>query len=71
MVGGDAVNTVWSVLAPVAEGPDPVKLSRSRMHATGEHHSRFTIPDRVECRLFYAVKDGRIDVRRMCKKKDC
>jgi hypothetical protein len=46
-------------------------LSRSRMHATHEHHSRFTIPNGVECRLFYAVKGGRIQIKRMCLKKDC
>lgn len=58
-------------LKELADAPDPVKLSRSRMHATHEHHSRFTIPNGVECRMFYAVKNGRIDLRRMCKKKDC
>jgi hypothetical protein len=55
----------------LVDAPDPVKLSRSRMHDTHEHHSRFTIPKGVECRLFFVVSQGRIEVRRMCKKKDC
>lgn len=55
----------------LADAHDPVRLSRSRMHDTGEHHSRFTIPDGIECRLFYRVKDGRIEVSRMCQRKDC
>jgi len=54
----------------LVDAPDPVKLSRSRMHTTHEHHSRFTIPKGVECRLFFVVSQGRIDVRRICKKKD-
>jgi uncharacterized protein YaaW (UPF0174 family) len=58
-------------LKELADAPDPVKLSRSRIHATHEHHSKFTIPNGVQCRMFYAVKNGRIDLRRMCKKKDC
>jgi hypothetical protein len=58
-------------LKELADAPDPVKLSRSRIHATHEHHSRFTIPNGVECRMFYSVKSGRIDLLRMCKKKDC
>jgi uncharacterized protein YaaW (UPF0174 family) len=58
-------------LKEMHEARDPVKLSRSRMHTTGEHHSRFTLADGVECRLFYVVRNGIIEVRRMCKKKDC
>lgn len=58
-------------LKELAEADDPVTLSRSRMHATHEHHSRFTIPNGVECRIFYAVKGGRIQIKRMCLKKDC
>jgi hypothetical protein len=58
-------------LRELADAPDPAKLSRSKIRTTGEHHSRFTIPDRVECRLFYKVKDGRVEIRRLCKKKDC
>ncbi len=57
-------------LKELADAPDPVKLSRSRMHDTHEHHSRFTIPKGVECRLFYTAGEGRINIRRMCKKKD-
>lgn len=57
-------------LKEMHEAGDPVKLSRSRYH-TGEHHSRFTLADGVECRLFYVVRNGTIEVRRMCKKKDC
>lgn len=57
-------------LKEMHEARDPVKLSRSRYH-TGEHHSRFTLADGVECRLFYVVRNGTIEVRRMCKKKDC
>lgn len=57
-------------LKELADAPDPVKLSRSKMHATQEHHSRFTIPKGVECRLFFVVEKGRVDVRRLCKKKD-
>jgi hypothetical protein len=55
----------------LSEADDPVTLSRSRMHATREHHSRFTIPTGVECRVFYVVHNGRIEIRRMCMKKDC
>ncbi|HXE08232.1 MAG TPA: hypothetical protein VN612_10070 [Acidobacteriaceae bacterium] len=58
-------------LKEMHEAADPVKLSRSRMHATGEHHSRFTLADGVECRLFYVVRNGNVEIRRMCKKKDC
>jgi hypothetical protein len=58
-------------LKELAEADDPVTLSRSRMHATHEHHSRFTIPNGVECRLFYMVKGGRIQIKRICLKKDC
>jgi hypothetical protein len=58
-------------LKELADAPDPVKLSRSRMHTTHEHHSRFTIPNGVECRMFYTVKNGRIELHRICKKKDC
>lgn len=58
-------------LKEMHEASDPVKLSRSRMHTTGEHHSRFKLADGVECRLFYTVRNGVIEVRRMCKKKDC
>jgi len=57
-------------LKEMHETGDPVKLSRSRYN-TGEHHSRFTLADGVECRLFYVVRNGTIEVRRMCKKKDC
>ena len=39
-------------LKELVDAPDPVKLSRSRMHVTHEHHSRFTIPKGVECRMF-------------------
>jgi hypothetical protein len=56
-------------LKALADAPDPVRLSRSRMH-TGEHHSGFTIPDGVECRLFYSVAGGRIEISRMCQHKD-
>ena len=42
----------------------------ARMYGLAWDASRFTIPDRVECRLFYTVKAGRIDIRRLCKKKD-
>ncbi len=62
---------VERALKELADAPDPVKLSRSRMHDSHEHHSRFTIPKGVECRLFYTVSNGRISIRRMCKKKDC
>lgn len=58
-------------LKEMVEADDPVALSRSKMRTTGEHHSRFTIPKNVECRLFYSAKDGRITIRRLCKKKDC
>jgi hypothetical protein len=57
-------------LAELARADDPVTLSRSKMHATNEHHSGFTIAGGVPCRLFYKVAAGRIDVRKMCKKKD-
>lgn len=57
-------------LKELHDAKDPVKLSRSRMNTTDQHHSRFTIAGGVECRLFYDVKAGIIEVRRMCKKKD-
>ena len=58
-------------LRELADADDPVALSRSKMHATHEHHSRFTIPKGVECRMFYVVNSGRIEIRKLCKKKDC
>jgi hypothetical protein len=58
-------------LKTLADAPDPVRLSRSRMRNTGEHHSEFTIPHGVECRLFYSVKGRRIEISRMCQRKDC
>lgn len=57
-------------LAELARADDPVTLSRSKIHTTNEHHSGFMIAGGVPCRLFYKVVDGRIDVRRICKKKD-
>jgi hypothetical protein len=57
-------------LAELARADDPVTLSRSKIHTTHEHHSGFMIAGGVPCRLFYKVVEGRIDVRKMCKKKD-
>lgn len=57
-------------LKELSEATDPVILSRSKMHTTGEHHLGFTIPHKVPCRIFYVVSNGRIGIRRMCKKKD-
>lgn len=57
-------------LKELADAPDPAKLNRSKMH-TGDLHSRFVIPKGVECRMFYRTKGGRVEVSRMCKKKDC
>lgn len=57
-------------LKEMSDSSDPAALSRSKMHVTGEHHSSFTIPNGVPCRIFYIVSAGRIEVRRMCKKKD-
>lgn len=58
-------------LRRLADEPDPVRLSRSKMHNTHEHHLGFTIPDGVVCRLFYVVNDGNIEISRMCQRKDC
>ena len=57
-------------LKELSQADDPVTLSRSRMHVSKDHHSGFTIPNGVACRLYFAVHSGRIEVRNMCKKKD-
>ncbi len=57
-------------LAELHDAKDPVALSRNRMHATHEHHSGFTLKNGTPCRIFYSVRDGCINISRMCKKKD-
>jgi hypothetical protein len=57
-------------LTELARADDPVTLSRSKIRTTNDHHSGFKIAGGIACRLFYKVADGRIDVRKMCKKKD-
>lgn len=58
-------------LKELADADDPVQLSRSKMHTTGEHHSGFTIPHGVPCRIFYTASGKNIRISRMCKRKDC